>query len=164
MHRNIVIDGVHQRLMGKMINFKEYSQQFDEIIGSVELTEEEQSELNEVLDTSARIKKRQAFIRNKARITLARKVQSRRLADTNRLKKRAKQRARNLLIKRLYQGRTRSQIPISQRSAVDAKLKRMKNAVNRISTKLLRRVKQEDIAKKNKKKLGKFNSAGQVGF
>lgn len=147
-----------------MITFKEYSQEFDEVVGSVELTEEEQSELNEVLDTSARIKKRQAFIRNKARISLARKVQSKRLADTSRLKKRAKQRARNLLIKRLYQGRTRSQIPISQRSAVDTKLKRMKNAVNRISMKLLRRVKQEDIAKKNKKKLGKFNSAGQVGF
>jgi hypothetical protein len=147
-----------------MLNFKEYSQEFDEILESVELTEEEQSELNEVLDTSARLKKRQAFIRNKARITLARKVQARRLADTDRLKKRSKQRARNLLIKRLYQGRTRSQIPISQRAAVDAKLKKMSRAVNRISTKLLRRVRQEDIAKKNKHKLGKFNSAGQVGF
>lgn len=150
--------------MGTMITFKEYSQEFDEVVESVELTEEEQSELTEVLDTSARLKKRQSFIRNKARITLARKIQSKRFANTDRLKKRSKLRARNLLIKRLYQGRTRSQIPLSQRAAVDTKLKRMSSAVNRLSTKLLRRVKQEDIARKSKKKLGKFSSSGQVSF
>lgn len=147
-----------------MITFKEYSQEFDTEAASVELTEAEQSELNEVLDTSARLKRRQIFIRNKARLKMARKIQSRRLADTKRLQARSKQRARRLLIKRLYQGRTRSQIPLSQRASVDAKLKRMKNSIKRISMKLLRRVRQEDIAKKSKKKLGKFNSMGQVSF
>lgn len=144
-----------------MITFKEYSIEFDEVVESVELTEEEQSELNEVLDSSARIKRRQQFIRRKARISMARKVQSRRLAGTDRLKNRAKVRARNLLIKRLYQGRSRSEIPLAQRKQVDQKLARMKNTVKRISTKLLRRVKQEDIARKTKggsgRKLGKFN-------
>ena len=150
--------------MGKMITFKEYSQEFDVELSSVVLTEAEQSELNEVLDTSARLKRRQIFMRNRARLKMAKKIQSRRLADTKRLKNRSKQRARRLLIKRLYQGRTRSQIPYSQRASVDAKLKRMKGAINRISLKLLRRVRQEDIAKKSKKKLGKFNSMGQVSF
>jgi len=37
--------------MGKMLKFKEYSQEFDLELESVQLTDEEVSELNEVLDT-----------------------------------------------------------------------------------------------------------------
>lgn len=147
-----------------MISFKEYSDEFDTTAESVELTDEELSQINEVLDTSARIKKRQQFIRRKARLAMQRKVQSRRLADTKRLRQRSKMRARNLLIKRLYQGRSRSQIPLSQRKQVDVKLKRLSRAVTRISNKLIRRVRQEDIAKKTGRKLPKFNAGGQVGF
>lgn len=147
-----------------MISFKEYSDEFDTTVESVELTDEELSQINEVLDTSARIKKRQSFIRRKARLAMQRKVQSRRLADTKRLRQRSKMRARNLLIRRLYQGRSRSQIPISQRKQVDLKLKKLSRAVTRISNKLIRRVRQEDIAKKTGRKLPKFNAGGQVGF
>jgi len=148
-----------------MLKFKEYSQEFDLELESVQLTDEEVSELNEVLDTSARIKRKQQFIRRGARIAMARKVQQRRFASPERLKLRSKQRARNLLIRRLYQGRSRSEIPIAQRKQVDIKLSRMKNAVNRISQKLIRRVRQEDIARKTKNRsLPKFDSKSQVGF
>ena len=140
-----------------MITFKEYSQEFDAELLSVELTEEEQSELNEVLDTTARLKRRNILMRNRARLKIARKVQSRRLADTKRLHNRANQRARNLLIKRLYQGRSRSQIPLSQRASVSARLQKMSGAIKRISNKLLRRVRQQDIARKTHRKLPKFN-------
>jgi hypothetical protein len=141
-----------------MITFKEYSHEFDDVAESVGLTEEEQSILNEVLDTAARIKKKQQFMRRSARIQMAKKIQSRRLASKDRLTARAKQRARNLLIKRLYQGRSRSEIPIAQRKQVDLKLSKMKGSIKRISGKLLRRVKQEDIARKSGKKLAKFNA------
>lgn len=149
-----------------MLKFKEYSQEFDEVVESIQLTEEEVSELNEVLDTAARVKKKQQFIRRGARIAMARKVQQRRFASPERLKLRSRQRARSLLIKRLYQGRSRSQIPLAQRKQVDIKLGRMKNAVNRISQKLIRRVRQEDIARKSHQKriLPKFNQASQVSF
>lgn len=147
-----------------MISFKEYSDEIDVACESVELTDEELSHLNEVLDTSARIKKRQQFIRRKARLAVQRKAQSRRLADTGRLRERAKRRARNLLIRRLYQGRSKAQIPLSQRKQVDIKLKKLSRAVTRISNKLIRRVRQEDIARKTGRKLPKFNQSGQAGF
>ena len=149
-----------------MLKFKEYSQEFDEVVESIQLTEEEVSELNEVLDTAARVKKKQQFIRRGARIAMARKVQQHRFASPERLKLRSRQRARSLLIKRLYQGRSRSQIPLAQRKQVDIKLGRMKNAINRISQKLIRRVRQEDIARKSHQKrlLPKFNQASQVSF
>jgi len=148
-----------------MLKFKEYSQEFDLQLESVQLTDEEVSELNEVLDTSARIKRRQQFIRRGARVAMARKVQQRRFASPERLKLRSRQRAKNLLIRRLYQGRSRSEIPLAQRKQVDIKLGRMKNAVTRISQKLIRRVRQEDIARKTKNRnLPKFDSKSQAGF
>ena len=137
-----------------MLKFKEYSQEFDVVSETIELTSDEITSINEVLDTSARIKKKQQFIRHKARIQLARKMQAHRLASSDRIQSRAKVRARNILIKRLYQGRSRSDIPLAQRKAVDTKLARMKGSVNRLSRKLIRRVKQDDIRRKTHANVG----------
>lgn len=145
-----------------MLNFKDYSKELDEVIETTELSQEELQQLDEVLDTSARLKKRQQFIRRKARLSLARKMQSKRLATPDRLKVRAKNRAKALLIKRLYQGRSRSDIPLSQRAQVDKKLAMLKGAVKRISTKLLRRVKQQDVARKTGQKVKGSSSAGAL--
>lgn len=152
-----------QRFNGKnMLKFKEYSSELDAMLESVELTEEEIKQLDEVLDTAARLKKRQQFKRRGARIALARKIQSKRLATPDRLKTRAKLRAKSLLIKRLFQGRSRGEIPLSQRAQVDKKLAMMKGAIKRISTKLLRRVKQDDIARKTGNKSKGYSSAGAL--
>lgn len=131
-----------------MLKFKEYSEELDSMLETIELTQEELSQLDEVLDTSARLKRRAQFKRRGARIALARKMQSKRLATPDRLKARAKMRAKSLIIKRLFQGRSVSQIPLSQRQQVSKKLAMMKGSIKRISTKLLRRVKQDDIARK----------------
>lgn len=139
-----------------MLRFTEYSKEFDTIVDSVELDNEELEQINEVLSTAARIKKKQDFIRRKARIQLARKIQSRKFATKDRLLIRAKKQARAVLIKRIFSGKTRSDIPLAQRAVVDARLSRMKGSVNRIANKLLRRVRQEDIARKTGKKLQKF--------
>ena len=145
-----------------MLNFKDYSKELDEVMETTELSQEELQQLDEVLNTSERIKKRQNFIRRKARLALARKMQSKRLATNDRLKARARNRAKSLLIKRLYQGRSRADIPLSQRAQVDKKLAMLKGAIKRISTKLLRRVKQQDIARKTGRKVGGSSSAGAI--
>lgn len=133
-----------------MLNFKEYSQELDAVAETVELTTEELQQIDEVLDTAGRLKRKASFIRRKARISLARKMQAKRLATPDRLKGRAKNRAKSVLVKRMYQGRSISQIPISQRKQVSARLARMKGSIKRLSTKLLRRVKQDDIKRKTK--------------
>lgn len=145
-----------------MLNFKEYSIELDAVLESVQLTEEEQQQLDEVLDTAQRLKRKQAFVRRRARIALARKLQAKRLATPERLKARAKLRAKALLIKRLYQGRSRADIPLSQRAQVDKKLQMMKGSIKRISAKLLRRVKQDDIARKTGRKVKGQASAGAL--
>jgi hypothetical protein len=57
-----------------------------------------------------------------------------------------------------------AQIPLSQRAQVSKRLERMKGAIKRISTKLIRRVKQDDIARKtgNYKKNKSSGSAGAM--
>lgn len=145
-----------------MLNFKEYSIELDVVLESVELTEVEQQQLDEVLDTAQRLKRKQAFVRRRARIALARKLQSKRLATPERLQARAKLRAKSLLIKRLFQGRSRSEIPLSQRAQVDKKLQMMKGSIKRISAKLLRRVRQDDIARKSGQKRKGSSSAGAL--
>ena len=145
-----------------MLKFKEYSTELDAVLETVELTEEEQQQLAEVLDTAQRVKRKQAFVRRRARIALARKIQAKRLATPERLKARAKLRAKALLIKRLFQGRSRSDIPLSQRAQVDKKLELMKGSIKRISAKLLRRVKQDDIARKTGQKAKGHSSSGAL--
>jgi hypothetical protein len=150
--------------MGKMLKFKEYSEQFDELAESVELTEEEQSHINEALSTSARLRRRNQFINRRARLKMQRKVQRMRLADSPRIKNRSVRRAKGLIIKRIYQGRSRSQIPLTQRGQVDKKLEQLRPAVNRLSLKLIRRVRQEDQMRRTHGKLQKFNFEGQVSY
>lgn len=147
-----------------MLNFKEYSQELDIVAETIELTTEELQQIDEVLDTAGRLKRKASFIRRKAKISLARKMQAKRLATPDRLKGRAKTRAKSLLVKRMYQGRSISQIPISQRAQVSKKLARMKGSIKRISTKLMRRVKQDDIARKtgNYKKPKSSSSNGAL--
>jgi hypothetical protein len=147
-----------------MLKFKEYSQELDIVAETIELTTEELQQIDEVLDTAGRLKRKASFIRRKARISLARKMQAKRLATPDRLKGRAKTRAKSLLVKRMYQGRSMGQIPISQRAQVSKKLARMKGSIKRISTKLMRRVKQDDIARKtgNYKKVKSSSSNGAM--
>jgi hypothetical protein len=147
-----------------MLKFKEYSQELDIVAETIELTTEELQQIDEVLDTAGRLKRKASFIRRKARISLARKMQAKRLATPDRLKGRAKTRAKSLLVKRMYQGRSMGQIPISQRAQVSKKLARMKGSIKRISTKLMRRVKQDDIARKtgNYKKVKSSSSNGAL--
>ena len=145
-----------------MLKFKEYSQELDIVAETIELTTEELQQIDEVLDTAGRLKRKASFIRRKARVSLARKMQAKRLATPDRLKGRAKTRAKSLLVKRMYQGRSISQIPISQRAQVSKKLARMKGSIKRISTKLMRRVKQDDIARKTGRRSGGSSSAGAL--
>ena len=137
-----------------MLNFKQYSEEFDLVTDEIEVTDEElDSILEDRFDMNHRLQKRLSFKRRKAKLRLAKKIQSNRLATPDRLKNRAQQRARNVLIRRFYQGRNRGDIPLSMRRSVDARLANMKSSVKRIAQKLLRRVKLDDIARKTHRKI-----------
>lgn len=138
--------------MGHMLNFKEYSTIVDEAINE-EIAEELASISEDRNDMNHRLMRRMGFKRNKYRLRLAKKIQSKRMATPARLKSRAEQRARNVLIRRYYNGRNRGQIPLSMRRSVDMRLAGMKSSVQRIAQKLMRRVKLDDISRKTHRKV-----------
>lgn len=130
-----------------MQGFKEYSQEFDAEFSITELTTEEVQQLDEVLDARARIKKAQQLRRMKTRVALGRKRASKRLASSQVIKKRAVARARRRIISRLTQGRGKSALSYGARQQLDKRLARMKGGIQRLATKLIRQVKQDDIQK-----------------
>ena len=130
-----------------MQGFKEYSQEFDAEFNITELTTEEVQQLDEVLDTRARIKKAQQLRRMKTRVALGRKRASKRLATSQVIKKRAIARARRRIVSRLTQGRGKSALSYGARQQLDKRLVRMKGGIQRLATKLIRQVKQDDIQK-----------------
>ena len=141
--------------MGKyMQGFKQYSQEIDAELALVEFTEEELVQLDEVLDTRARLKKAQSLRRNKAKIALGRRRASKRLATSDKIKKRAVGRARRRLISRLTQGRGKSKLSYGGRQQLEKRLARLKGGIQRLAVKLVRQVKQDDIAKLKGKNKG----------
>ena len=138
-----------------MQGFKEYSQEFDAEFQLTELTEEELVQLDEVLDTRARLKRAQMLKRQKTKVALGRKRASKRLATSSVIKKRAVARARARIIRRLTQGRGKQALSYGARQQIDKRLARMKGGIQRLATKLIRQVKQDDISKMRSK--GKSN-------
>ncbi len=137
-----------------MQGFKEYSQEFDAEFQLTELTQEELVQLDEVLDSRARLKKAQQLRRMKTRVALGRKRASKRLASSDVLKKRAVVRARNRIIRRLTQGRGKGALSYGARQQLDKRLARMKGGIQRLATKLIRQVRQDDINKLRGKRPG----------
>ena len=145
-----------------MQGFKEYSQEFDAEFQITELTLEEVQQLDEVLDTRARLKRAQQLRRHKTRVSLGRKRAAKRLANTQTIKKRAISRARGRIIRRLTQGRGKSALSYGARQQLDKRLARMKGGIQRLATKLIRQVKQDDISKLRGKSSVKKKSSGRL--
>lgn len=135
-----------------MLKFKEYSLEFDAVAESIVLTDEEVTSVNEVMNLNKRLIKQNRIVRRRSRLTLQRKLQNMRVASPKRLNARARQRARRLIIQRLYNGRSRSQIPNAQRAQLDIRLKRMQGGIKSTSQRLLYRVRQDDRSRKTKYK------------
>ena len=141
-----------------MLNFKEYSVQFDTMVESIILTAEELNSIEERVkhththqepaNFNQRILKQNRTVRRRSRLTLQRKIQNMKIASPARLQNRSMQRARRLIIQRLYNGRSRSQIPLAQRKQLDVRMKRMQGGVKSTAYRLLRRVRQDDRSRK----------------
>ena len=134
-----------------MQGFKEYSQEFDAELSLVQLTEEELIQLDEVLDTRARMKRAQQFRRSKAKVAMGRKRAAKRVANSDTLKKRAVARAKARIISRMTQGRGKQSLSYGARQSIDKRLSRMKGGIARLATRLLKQVRADDRARRQPK-------------
>ena len=84
-----------------------------------------------------RMKKKIDFMKTKSRREIAAQVARHRTSTPGKLKKRAVATARLLIMKRLLKGRTKSQLGTAEKERIEAVLKKSKNAIVRISNRLM---------------------------
>jgi hypothetical protein len=117
-----------------MLTLKEY------ILEDAEIDKE----LEEVLDIQTRMKMKAAMRKNKAKIKLGRRRAERKLADTERLKKRARRKARNAILAKILKGKDKSELSYGARASIEKRVNKRAALIQRMARKLLPKVRKAD--------------------
>jgi len=117
--------------------------------------EDDEEELDEAITPQGRLKKKFNAMRSKSRRNMARNLALKRVATPDRIKSRSVRAARNMVYKRMLRGRDRSTLSSTERSRIEAQVKRMAPTVARLSIRLQTKERQIDrkrITNRNKRK------------
>jgi hypothetical protein len=108
--------------------------------------------ITEVDSYSTRMKKRAAFRKNKAKILLKRKKAMKKANfDPKSLERKARKRARMILIKKMIKDKDYNTFSIGQKKDIESKLEKKKAAIEKIARKLIPQVKKSEAAKRKPK-------------
>ena len=130
-----------------MIGFKDFLFALAEASSS---SEGKSLPVSEVLSFQARRKKSIDFRRRKQQIQRQRKIAMKRTASLDRLKRRGRKSARDVLTKRYYGGKTKSGMSVAQKARVEKRLDTKKRAVGVISKRLLPSKRRLDVSRRSK--------------
>ena len=130
-----------------MIGFKDFLFALAEASSS---SEGKSLPVSEVLSFQARRKKAIDFRRRKQQIQRQRKIAMKRTASLDRLKRRGRKSARDVLTKRYYGGKTKSGMSVAQKARVEKRLDTKKRAVGVISKRLLPSKRRLDVSRRSK--------------
>lgn len=100
----------------------------------------EDDQLDEALSAQARLKKKQAFARNRSRRNIAKGLKLARASTPEILKKRAIGAARRALYKRLLRGRDKATLSASEKNRIEQQVSKMKNIQQTIVNRMLPKV------------------------
>ena len=109
--------------------------------------EVEEENTDEALTMQARMKKRRQMKRLKSRIKLGRERAKRKMADPERLKKRARKQARAQILKKLTKGMDKSELTFARRQELEKRLDKpaVKSRIDRIAKKMLPKVRRQEL-------------------
>ena len=113
------------------------------------------------LSRSARIKLARSAKRTGRKRAIKRKLLAKRMKSPARLKKVADKTAKNILVKKLTGGKKYQELSLSQKEFIDKKLTTKTAVINKISRKLLPKVKQKE-KERIKKVRSKLNTKNAV--
>ena len=128
-----------------MIGFKDFLSVVSEASSP---SEGESLPISEVLSFQGRRKKSIALRRRKQQIQRQRKIALKRPASLERLKRRGRKSARDVLTKRYYGGKTRRDMSISQKQRVEKRLDKAKRVTGIISKRLLPSKRKLDVQRR----------------
>lgn len=110
-------------------------------------THEPPKETNEAMTMQQRMKAKQTFRKNKMKIQRGREKAKRKLASADKLKSRARKKARDLLTKKLLKNKDKGQLSFGARQSLEKQIDKKRGAIDRIAKKLLPQVRKADRAK-----------------
>ena len=114
------------------------------------------NDLEEADSIQTRMKKRRAMRKNQAKIAFARKkAMKRKVLDPKKLMKRARKQARNKIAKRILKGKSKADLGMGQKRALEKILDKKAKAITKLSKKMLRIVRQKEMMKGKKKPIEK---------
>ncbi|MGB0593456.1 MAG: hypothetical protein ACPGIF_04270 [Flavobacteriales bacterium] len=102
----------------------------------------EEENTDEALSLAARRKRSRDMRKNKNKLKVARKRAMKRVASPERIKKRARKQARELIYKKLTKGIPRSDLTPGKKAELERRIDKMKPRVNRIVRKILPQVRK----------------------
>jgi hypothetical protein len=114
----------------------------------LEAQEEEylqQGDINEVLSTQGRLKRRFTARRNRQKLTNARRLALRRGSSPDRLKRRSVRGARSMVYKRLMSGRKKAGMPPAEKQRMEAMMKRFNPLVSRLAVRILPNMRKMEL-------------------
>lgn len=128
-----------------MIGFKDF---LSAVAETSSPSEGESLPISEVLSFQARRKKSIEMRRRKQRLQRQKKIALKRPATLDRLKRRGRRTARDVLTKRYYGGRTKRDMSISQKQRVEKRLDKAKRVTGFISKRLLPSKRKLDVQRR----------------
>jgi len=102
-----------------------------------EETEVEEESTDEALSMAARRKRSRDMRKNKNKLKIARNRMRKRVANPERIRKRAKKQAIDKIYKKLTKGMSRKDLTPAKKAELEKRIAKMKPRVNRIAKKLL---------------------------
>ena len=112
-----------------------------------EETEVEEETTDEALSMAARRKRSRDMRKNKNKLRIARNRMKKRVANPERIKKRAKKQAMDKIYKKLTKGMSRKDLTPAKKAELEKRIAKMKPRVNRIAKKLLPSVRRAAYGK-----------------
>jgi len=112
-----------------------------------EETEVEEESTDEALSMAARRKRSRDMRKNKNKLKIARARMRKRVANPERIKKRAKKQAIDKIYKKLTKGMSRKDLTPAKKAELEKRIAKMKPRVNRIAKKLLPSVRRAAYGK-----------------
>jgi len=107
-----------------------------------EETAVEEESTDEALSMAARRKRSRDMRKNKNKLAIARKRMAKRVANPERIKKRARKQARDMIYKKLTKGIPRSDLTPAKKRELEKRIDKMKPRVNRLTRKIMPQVRQ----------------------
>lgn len=108
-------------------------------------------EVDEALNMAQRMKARQVFKRNKAKIAIGRKKAEKKFASPEKLKLRARKAARKTVEKMILKQKTKDELSYGQRQELEKKVDKKTAVINRLAKKLLPQVRKAEKERKMNK-------------